>query len=397
MPVRHQVRVYSPIGELRTVLDDWRSLVIEKRLNGFSTHTLTIDGKSDNIQYFVTDALVEVQRSDKAVGLDWYTEYIGFHRTPDFRLSNNGTWTFTSYGRSLEDLLNRRALLYKTPYGYTQPADNVMKLFVYDNLSAGATSPPRLFDGVLLGFAVDALTGSAPEWTGQRAYRNLLETLQDISAAAGVDFNVKINIPGPGGFVFSTYYPQLGVDRTVTTGAVPHIFSPEFGNVKVPVYTISRTEEANAIIVMGQGEEALREVIEVKNDGAIDDSPYNRIEMTRDARNEYTTLGLQSVGQAELIKNQAQESFKFDVLQTPASIYGRDYKLGDLVTARLGQAVIDKKITGVRLVVGGSAGTEDLSFNFGDLEPVYNFNGAITQALHTIVRRLRAIENSSEA
>ncbi|GAI16624.1 unnamed protein product, partial [marine sediment metagenome] len=99
------------------------------------------------------------------------------------------------------------------------------------------------------------------------------------------------------------------------------------------------------------GEGAAR-ALEIRTDaGAIADSPWNRREMFADARNEDTAAALQDKGDRLLEERQAEESFSFDVIQTAACIYGRDYFLGDLVTARYGDIETDKKIVGVGIVV----------------------------------------------
>jgi len=158
---------------------------------------------------------------------------------------------------------------------------------------------------------------------------------------------------GPATFEFRWYDGQLGDDRRVGNmdGNPPIVFSLLLGNMALPIYVLARTDEANVVYVGGQGEGTSR-VLEIRTDPAtIADSPWNRREMFADARNEVTVAALQDKGDRKLEERQAEESFSFDVIQTHACVFGRDYFLGDLITARYSDIERDKKIVGVGIVV----------------------------------------------
>lgn len=395
MPTRYLVRLYSLVDRsLVAVFDDFNSLTVEKRLNGISTHTLSMDSRDPRVALFELDALVQVQRNVPEAGIDWATEYIGFHRTPQYQLTEGGRHLFTSYGRSLEDLLNRRALLYFAPYLKSGPADDVMKSYVNENLGPLAVTPNRLRNGVVAGFAVAANESLGPTWEGSRAYRNLLEIVKDISSASHVDFSIE---PTALGTEFRTYFPQRGVDRSVTanpagSGRPSLIFSPEFGNMANVNYIKSRTEEATTVLVTGAGVMAARNYY-IESSAALADSPINDIEITHDARNETVFGGLVYVAHQELEQNAAQESISFDAVQTPAAVYGRDYFMGDIVTVRFADANVqfDKKILGLNINVAD--GKETIRFAFGDTEPVpLTDPEALRLTIQRIIERLRAIE-----
>lgn len=401
MTAIYEVRLYNTDGQMIALLDDWRSLTVEHRLNSFSTHQLSLDAKDPRAHLFQLDCFVEVLRSDPANNLSMYREYIGFHRTPQFSISADGYYIFTSYGRSLEDLLNRRSLLYRAPYEKSGAADDVMKGFVRENAGSQATvANGRIVDGTFIGFSVAANNGLAGTWQGQRSWRNLLDVVREISLANAVDFNVEYVAPAQ--FEFRTYYPQKGVDRTLTTGVVPHVFSAENGNARVPTYVHSRTEEITVVAIMGSGEEAARVVRVVEDTDHVTHSPWNRIELARDARNETTNAALDAVGRSELERLITDENFTFEVLETPASVYGRDYRLGDLVTTLLRvvdsndvayQFQIDKKIVELSFTVAEDG--ESIRVRTGDL--VSLGTGSIRDleiVFHNIIRRLQVVENS---
>lgn len=390
MPARYAVRLLDHSFSQVAFFDSWRSLTIDEKLNGISTTQLVINGADSRSDLFFTpDYMLQVQRN---IGTGWYTEFMGFIRTPQRQLTETDLHTCTIYARSFEDLLHRRGIAYKSPLSVIGPADDVMKQLVNTNAGPGATSPPRLFNGVTFNLQIAPSTASAPTYTRtELAYRNLFDVLVEIATAAGVDFTVSLTPANE--FEFRTYYPQLGIDRTISTGMTPQIFSLGFANMRVPSYTKSRTEEITSVIVAGQGEEAARVVIQ-QDSPAVSDSPWNRIELMRDARNETTIDGLNTVAATELQKGAARENFTFSVIQTPASVYGRDYALGDLVTIQFNAQQADKKLIGVHINVNADS-VEALSFDFGDLDPVATSNiEALGKAIRNIVRRLAIIENS---
>lgn len=393
----YRIHLYSNTGTLLAVFDNWRSLTMEKRLNSFSTHTLSMDARDPRAWLFELDGFVEVWRRAPEHNLDWYIEYSGFHRTPQYDISADGYEIFTSYGRSYEDLLKRSSLLWRAPYEKgPAPGDDIIKEFVYENCGAGATiANGRTRDHVYPGFVVAPNDGLCATWQGQRSWKNLLEVVQEIALASDCDFAVTRSGTT---FTFNTYFPQYGVDRTESSGAIPRVFSTEFGNVTGPTHVHSRTEEVTVVSVQGSGEGVLRN-IRVVDSATATESPYNDIELARDARNEDTDEAMDAVGRAELERNGGGVNFTFNVLETPSSVYGRDYAVGDLVTAQMRirdrnnvhhLLTFDKKITEVSITV--SEGQEQINFKFGDLEPL-NAQAAI---IGNITRRLRDIENSGE-
>lgn len=428
---RYECRLYDWSGSLLSVLDTWRSLSASIRINGISSHQISMDSNDPKVSLFKKDYIFEIRRRNDLI--DWQTIYLGFHRTPQYQISVDGYEIFTSYGRSFEDLLRRRSLAYAEPYCKSGPADNVMKALVRENCTLDARNIPltkqnvctvftgiypdfppgtvfipgffeppppplnitttvltRIKDGTFLNFTVAEDQSVAPEWTGDRAYKNLLDVLQEISLSREVDFAV-IPSPNLGSFEFKTYYP-LGTDRSVTSGVVPHIFAPEFGNVSVPSFVISATEEVTTLIVLGSGSLSTRNKLVNFTQDAFD-SPWNDIELIRDARNEKSPNALDSIIDSELAKAGAKETLTFDVIQTPSSTFGLHYFLGDLVTMRMGTIVRDKRILGVDLNVSESVNT--LKFNFGDTEYIPNDeNAVVVHVIRNLVKRVQNIEHS---
>lgn len=363
MSARYQIRLKDITGALVAVLVDWFRLDYSLKVNGMDSHTLAIDGNLEIVNSFVTDAQIEVWRRDIAQGIDWYKDYEGFHRTGVDQITDAPLAMFTSYGRGYDDLINRRIIAY--PAGSSQaaksgPGETVIKEFVAENAGPGATSPPRLLaSGVTSGLTVQADGGAGASWTGERAYNNLLQVVQDVAVATSVDF--KVVGTGPGTFEFRAKAKPWGADRS-TAGLVPTtglngagnppiVFSLGFGNMGLPVFSNNRTEEVNAVYALGQGIETARNIRLREDLAAIAASPWNRHEISRNANTEDNNAGLDAVGDAALVEFAARQSFTFQVLQTPAYQYGREYFVGDLVTARYKAVERRYQITGVEITV----------------------------------------------
>jgi len=272
------------------------------------------------------------------------------------------------------DLLARRGIWYNSSSAYTDKSaagETVMKEYTDENAGPSATSGPRLLEsGVTTGLSIEADAAAGATWSGAKAFENLLSTQQEISNSVSLDFGIV----GIGAALFEFQVRAIwGNDRSTVglvhatglngAGNPPVVFALEYGNMINPVYRKSRTEESNAVISMGQGLAGNRLLTLRTDAAAIAESPWNLRESSRGASDEYTTAQQQSGGDAYLIENQAKETFEFQIVQTPGSLYGREYFFGDLVTARYKTIEKNKKIVGVKITVEGPDETIDVELS----------------------------------
>lgn len=357
MTSTYQVLVRDYAFNTQAIITDWRTLNFVKNLNELGSYTISLNINHPAVQYFVKDAIIEVRR--KTDTIEWYTEFIGLHRTPRIDLTNRGNEIFTSYGRDLMDLLRRKEIEYfsgSAQASKSGPGDTVACEFVNENcgtLAVAQRQHPLI--------TVNSAAGIAPTWTGERAWQNVLTVLQDINRVSGIDYEVYSAL---GGFYFRTKYPQLGDNRTTSQTVVPPvIFSTYLGNMTDVAFTRSATEEVTALLVLGQGANDERVITEVLSP-ALNDSPFNRIERTYDANQENTIAGLQSVGERKLQELQEKNSLEFTVLQIPSCEYNRHYFFGDIVSVRVIDTVINQQLS--RVEIGYTEGKETLKLDFKD-------------------------------
>jgi hypothetical protein len=377
MATRYQIRLKNLAGAQVGLITDWRTLIYTKRVNNVDDYTLVIDGELALVDDFVLDGQIEILRRDIASSppIPSTVDFEGFHRTTVRETNVDGLSTFTSRGAGYDDLLRRRAILYLATTAQAEKSgigETVMKEYVDENAGSGATAPPRLFAGVNTGFTIQADGAAGTAWEGERSFRPLLAVLREIAEATDVDF--KVNGTGPATFQFTAQARPLGIDRSQTgidpatglnaAGNAPLVFALGFGNMGQPVYSLQRSAEVNAVIVLGQGN-ATNRVVEERTSEAVSASTWNRLESVQNANQEALIAGLDVFGDAILAKLQAKEDFNFEVIQTDATKYGRDYFLGDLVTARYKDIERTKQIISVTVSV--VTGNETITVELGDI------------------------------
>lgn len=365
---RYQLRVYDPwTGSQIAVLVRWRALSYVKQVNNFHTLQLTLDADDPNVRHFdALDTIVEVWRRITP-GSDWYKDVVCLKITPQNNLYENGLETKTVYARGLNDLLHRRHIEYFANTAYTLKqgvGETIMKEFVTENCtSAGNISSRRSFgyySPEIVGLTIPGTAGLGGTWRGAKAWQNLLDTLMDISLTTSVDFEImRIGETGRV-FEFRTFYPQRGTDRTNLI-----TFSPELSNMREATVTESRTEEANAVAVVGQGQNDQRRTLQVIDAVAMAESPWNIKEIVTDARSQDDNLtSLQQQGRAKLAELSAEYTFEFAAVETASRRYGDDWDVGDIIRAKYRDIDVTKKI--VSASIGVAEGKETIVPEFAD-------------------------------
>lgn len=377
MATRYQIRLKNLAGVQVGLITDWRSLVYTKRVNSVGEYTLIIDGDLALVDDFVLDGQIEILRADLAAvpPIPSTLDYEAFHRTTVRETNADGLSTFTSKGVEYDDLLRRRHVLFRAGSSQADKSgigETVMKAYVNENAGPGATAPPRLFAGVNTGLTIQADGAAGTSWEGEKSFRPLLSVVREIVEATDVDFQIVGT--GAALFEFQAKVRPLGEDRSQTSvdpvtglnaaGNAPLVFSLAFGNMGTPIYSLQRRSEVTSAIILGQGRGNNR-IVQERTSAAISASTWNRIESVRNANQEAQIGGLDDFGDQLLAKLQAKEDFQFGVIQTDAAKYGRDYFIGDLVTARYKDIERTKQIVAVTIEV--TAGEESINVDLGDV------------------------------
>lgn len=343
--------------------DSLASITCSRYINQIGQHQLIFQGNLSQFEAWKLDYQIEILRHTVN---GWAKVYHGFHRTSVYQADEQGLEQFISYGHDLNGLIARATIPSDTVSALSVKAgsaDDVIKAYVNEN-----AGPLAGVSRARLGLTIQANTSAAPTWSGSQARQQLFDAMREIALSRGVDFDT-VNT-GQNAFEFRTYYPRLGTDRTINNagGLKPVIFSLEHNNMATPVMSENHGSEINAIYVLGQGEEADRDVVLVTDGTSIIASPWNRIEAVREAGNiaKGNLTDLAYYGAKELQANQAYKSGAFTAIQTDFSTYNVHYFDGDIVTG-LYHMTLNKRIVGVEFNVGYNSPQESIRLELSDV------------------------------
>ena len=256
---------------------------------------------------------------------DGVVDFAGITRWWEYAESERRTLTVRA--QTAHSLLTRRCVAWAAATANRSSfsavaAETIAKTLVNYNAGASATVVNgRKRAGAITGLTVQADGATGTALTLNCEWAPLLETLQQVAALGGGDFDLVRTAAGA--WNFRWYNGQLGTDRSATV-----FFSTELGNMGNPVLTFDHLGEATVAVVGGDGEESAR-TIAIRT--SADYAATNDIEAFVNASGADSTS---SAGDAALAERRRQHTFKFDVLQTPGCNYGTHYGLGDLVTAQ---------------------------------------------------------------
>lgn len=371
MQGQYQLLVYSVTGTQVAVLTNWQKLTYRNEVNGPGSWQLDIGQPSgaglalDTIpSLFTEDAIIVVRRRLPDAGIDWYTDFTGLTRDTALREDAAGNLTFTAKGAGPLDLAARRVVAYAAGTKFAEkrgPSSTVIAAYVDENLGAIATTANgRYASGVTANWTTAVASGAGATWEGARHMQSILTVIQGISVqTADVEFYVTATVGGGSvAWVFNTT-ARIGTDRRASV-----IFSRPFGNMADDQYSVAKTAARNRAYVLGPGEKRDRIVITVNNAALQAGSPWALSEMTREATQESTGLALSNVGATALEGARPYVDFSFLPVVTQATRYGREYFLGDTVTAIAADGTsLSLRVIGVTITSDGPSGLETIELS----------------------------------
>lgn len=344
----YEMRVYNASGVLEYVADDI-DFAYTNQVNAAGFLRFAVDENHRLAGNLGRDWRVDVHRSRAADAgesnaIARYEDFSGFVRNEERRADSDGNTQITYLCPGKRSLLGRAIVGYKAGVDLRSEftgdkAETILKNLVKYNLtSSGTTGDGRVRNASETRISVQADGAGGNTLDYACAYRNLLEVLPDVAAVGGGDYDLVRT--GANAWEFRWYAGQLGTDRSATV-----TFSLAYGNMANPVLNRNWIDEKTVAIVGGQGEESSRTL--VVRTGTNYDAAVNGVEMFVDARDLTTTNGLNARGDVYLDGAEAKDTLTFDVIQTPGSLYGLHYFLGDKVTAYYQGITATKQIVGV--------------------------------------------------
>ena len=327
MAVTYRLDVFDLNGDRQFMITDFLDFAYTINVNAPGMLAIGVSGEHSLLETIEDKWQIDVWRRPE--GLSWVREISTLFRSIE--------WDFTDKSKArlicpgIKSMLDWRIVNWATGTAnrsafVAEKAETIAKTLVDYNAGVNATvSNGRKREGAISGVSVqaDGALGNTLNWYCHG--RNILETIQELTLVAGGDFDlVKTSSTT---YEFRWYDGQLGTDRSSTI-----TFAMKYGNMGSPSYNENRSKERTVAAVWGQGEGASRNYVTRTSDAY---SASNDIEMYVDARDIDLgdTSGLNTRGDKKLREMGISRSFGFTTIQTPSTLYGVDYFLGDKVTA----------------------------------------------------------------
>lgn len=355
---KFEIWYLDDVGNRLSPINDVGSFEYVKVLGGEGVGIIDIPKRGQVYDNNTPDRRIAFYRQNGRLSLD----AVVLARRFETKTSQHGQNRRKMTGYDFNELLRRRIIAYyaaESETDMTDNADDMMKEIVRDNFIdnadySGTPSPARDIDDY--GFSVQSDSGAGPSLTKSFAWRNVLETLQDLQAAsrtAGTETFFGIVPTSDTTMQFRTW--TAGVDRTITTGTNPIVFSLEWGNLASPSLVYDYSTDENYIYAGGQGEDDARNVQTAGDADRYDVSRLGRREAFANAGHIPFTDddGVTGVAQDRLTKSRNRITFTGTIYDTPLTPYGgiHGWNLGDKVTINYSDLQFDVIIRAVHVKV----------------------------------------------
>jgi hypothetical protein len=358
MPASYYVALKNQAGARVAVFDKWFRLEYERHRNEPGWVKLELYLPDTKVNLFDLDYQVEVYRLGDWTGATWYADMEALHRREEPSMTETGQERYLTWSVGYLELLARRIGLYwrwndntYTQDGYlvvTATPPEIIGEFV--NREAGPGANPAAPDRRTAGLTLAAIAPAGTAVEERLRATNLLLRCQQIAQGYALD----IRMVGNGAALYQFQVGAfLGTDSRIGNllGNPPVWFSPDRGNMAKAHYIGDRLAEMNHIHVAGQGTGNDSIMYDKATAALIADSPWNLREGWVDSRDLDTVAKLEAPADQELEKLRPIADLEFDCIEIESCRYGRDYDLGDLITAIYRGVQLDYRIEAVTVTV----------------------------------------------
>jgi len=307
-----------------TLIDDFKTLTIERKYADVEKITITINADKNNTEYLVAGNFVFVD--------DKLNKFFRIYNTKK-ALTTKGI-TITATGYSVMQMFKQRVTI--PPAGtdvetYTAKTETIIKNYVNSNC-VNSTDTNMNFNIISIG----SNHGLGTSITDETRYKNLYDEVIRLTAIDDLGVKSTFNTSTKK-LVFDIY---KGTDKTAgnTAGNNPIIFGTDFDNLLEATLEYTETKIQNYAIVGGQGEAEAR-TIQVVSDSK---TCLDRHVFFIDARDISTTADLVNRGKSELVLPSYMVNAVINPFAEPK--YETDYDIGDLVTVVVDGLELDTRI-----------------------------------------------------
>lgn len=347
MATEYALVIKTRAGAIEYILtgqaNGFRWLSYKKQVNGVGLLMFDLDSSHTAIDNLEQDGQIEVWRRDDANDVDWYVDFEALFVDEERRANDDGLTTFRAICPGQMDLLAREVVAWpantddKSLFESVEASTIMTALVQYNATSDATTGNGRILTSNQTNITCESDAVAGNTITFACAHQPLLEALQDVARIGNRDFWLERTGDQAWTFRTDTY---LGTDRSSSV-----TFALNYGNMSNPVLRRNRLNEKTVVVVGGQGVEDDR-TFEVRT-GTNYNTAYNSKVVFFPATQYTTSAGLQAAGDVRLDELRARDDLTWDIIQTPGSLYGVHYGLGDLVTGYFQGVTATKQITSV--------------------------------------------------
>lgn len=341
----HRLVLRTHDGEQLAILQDLVKWELTRVENGKGWFTITAS-KNFDPRWLGVDRLIEFWR--QPIGGEDGCLGVGFMRYWEwFEQEEDGREVVRFGGPDQVELVERHIVGYQANTANTSKtgaADDVSKAIIRENYvfaTAGNDSYGRPRGYPAANFECDPDEGAGFVLTRAFAWRNTLPTIQELAESSrshGVPLFFDVIPDGPARFRFRTWVNVRGIDRTISTGIAPILFSKAAGNLGNPMLRFDYRNELSYVFGGGQGEGPTRTMDHEASSIAVlreGESIWNKREAFQDAREcGVVLLCIGAKAYRRLQQHRAKVIFKGALLDMPQSKFGIDWNFGDKVSSR---------------------------------------------------------------
>ncbi len=368
-------------------LQRWDRLEFHQRLNAPWNSIITFrlgwnDPYIDELMAIKDDHIMFIYRIDPITKYKQRV-YEGIHSTTTLQSSKRGQIIINLYSQGFTALLNRRIII---PPAGLESLDvktdvRTAMTILQSRCINGVDDPDRVMPTFQLGAIGDGDPGDIIEYSAR--YTNLLTACETIAESGGMRFGVycppEYHDPTA---LFLRAVRVWGTDRRINSSLTTDrmFFHYESGNMEIPILSLNYSEEKNVAYVGGQGIGANRRMLELEDTDATARHRWARKEAFTDARGGDNDQKLLTEGLAYLSKNTAKQTLTFNVRQVPGSLWPNNWGLGDIITAKYRDYLVEREIREVTVTVTGGSAAQQVELVEAEME---DLTGSIKNYLAT--------------
>lgn len=361
----YEVWICDGLGRRVHLLDTFQSLHFSRALGSVGRFQLVIASDQIPSHLLTFDNVIQIWR--KPIGGISSLVFGGFTRVTEYFESSSLDMVRLE-GEDGISLLEKRINAYQSDTDYSdiygEPADDLQKLLVRQNMGNGTGAVGTDRDLTAYGFEVEIDQGLVSTTDVAVSFANLLEALNSISQYAleigePLFFDLIPTVfPTYTGWKFFNRVGQLGSNRG-TDSKIPMIFSKESGNLENPMLRFSAEDEATVIYAGGRGGGQHRRIQTAIDSNRRYRTPWSRKEVFINFRKEKGITSLSNKALSELQAHEPKIFFSGNLKDTPQSRYGVEWNFGDKVVVVYQNFVLDSWINAIRFGVN-SEGKETI-------------------------------------